>query len=334
MGHRKKSAARHGSLAYLPRGRAKSFNPVLQTWPEIQSDKPCILNFAGFKSGTIHVYTVDDRERTPNFGKPVFNTATVIESPPIFISGFRAYKTSNGCLKVFDEVYSKNQPKNLSKKKKFNSINSEKHLASIKQELKNVQRLSAVCCISPRDANLAQKIPIIFESKVGGNSKESQFEYLQSVLGKTIRVSDIFQPGMFTDTIGITKGHGFEGPVTRMGITKKHHKSRKTVRAVGTIGPWNPSATMYTVPSAGQMGLHRRTEYNKRVIAIGNGTENPIMPKGGFSHYGNVKSDYIILQGSVQGPAKRFIKIRHAIRPSNRKIQTPKILELSIVKNR
>ncbi len=334
MGHRKKHAPRHGSLAFLPRGRARSLNPVMKTWPEVEGDKPTLLSFAAFKSGTIHVYTIDDREKTPNYGKPLFNTATVLEAPPVFISGFRAYVKSVGALKVFDEVYAKNQPKYLARKKKFNDKNSEKHLESIKNALGEIDRLMAVCCLTPKEAGLSQKTPFVFEAKVGGGSKEAQLEYLQSILGKSVKISDIFQPGMYADTVAVTKGKGFEGPVTRMGITKKHHKSRKTIRAVGTIGAWNPHAVMYTVPSAGQMGLHRRTEYNKRVLAVGNGGETPVTPEGGFQHYGVVNSDYVILRGSVQGPQKRLVKIRHAVRPPTRKLQAPKILELSVIRSR
>ncbi len=334
MGHRNKSAPRHGSLAYLPRGRARSLTPIVKTWPKIKSEKPTLLGLAAFKAGTMHVYTVDDREKTPNYGKPLFNTATVLEAPPIFISGFRLYEESEGVLKVFDEVYTKNQPKEMARKKKFKNTASKKHLESLKSSLDKVERFTAVCCLTPKETDVPQKTPVLFEVEVGGGAVESQFEYLESILGKTVKISDIFQPGMYIDTVAITKGKGFEGPVTRMGIKRKQHKSRKTVRAVGSIGPWKPAATMYTVPSAGQRGFHRRTEYNKRVIVVGNPDENPVTPEGGFSHYGVVKSDYIIVKGSVQGPPKRLVKMRYSIRPGNKKVQPPKILQLSTVRSR
>jgi large subunit ribosomal protein L3 len=333
MGHRKHSAPRHGSLAYLPRGRARSLNPVVKTWQEVEGDKPILLGAAAFKAGTIHVYTVDDREKTPNFGKPLFNTATVLEAPPIHIVGSRLYEKRDGVLEVLDEVYSKSQPKELTRLRKFKDTASEKHLEALKASLDNVEKITAICALSPKETGLAQKTPFLFEVKVGGGKIEAQFEYIKSILGKTVKISDIFQPGKYVDTIGVTRGKGFEGVITRMGVKRKQHKSRKTVRAVGTIGPWSPHAIMYTVPAAGQMGLHRRTEYNKRVIAVGNPAETPINPDGGFLHYGNVKSDYILVKGNVQGPPKRFIKMRYAIRIGNRKIQPPKILEVSTIRS-
>jgi large subunit ribosomal protein L3 len=71
------------------------------------------------------------------------------------------------------------------------------------------------------------------------------------------------------DTIAITKGKGIQGPVKRWGIKRLPHKSRKTVRGVGSIGPWTPGTVMYSVPRAGQMGFHQRTEYNKQILKIG-----------------------------------------------------------------
>ena len=35
MGHRRHSAPRRGSLAYLPRGRAKSFEARIRAWPKV-----------------------------------------------------------------------------------------------------------------------------------------------------------------------------------------------------------------------------------------------------------------------------------------------------------
>jgi large subunit ribosomal protein L3 len=327
----KKHAPRHGSLAYLPRGRARSLVSVVKTWPKIEGEKPILLGSAAFKAGTMHVYTVDDREKTPNYGKPLFNTATVLESPPVFISGFRAYEDNGEALAVFNEVYAKNQPKDTLRIKKFKNTTKD-HLENIRNSLDKVKRFTAVCCITPRETGMSQKKPVIFEVEVGGGNVESQFEYIQTILGKTVKISDIFKPGMYIDTVGVTRGKGFEGPVTRMGIKRKQHKSRKTVRAVGSIGPWKPAATMYTIPSAGQRGLHRRTELGKRVMTLGTSDEMPITPKGGFKHYGEVKSDYIVVRGSVQGPPKRFVKLRQTVRLKKRKIQPPKILEVSTVK--
>ncbi|WP_255458138.1 50S ribosomal protein L3 [Nitrosarchaeum sp. AC2] len=40
MGHRKYAQPRRGSAAYYPRGRAKSMEARIRTWPKNNSDEP------------------------------------------------------------------------------------------------------------------------------------------------------------------------------------------------------------------------------------------------------------------------------------------------------
>ncbi|MEM3437295.1 MAG: 50S ribosomal protein L3 [Nitrososphaerales archaeon] len=329
MGHRKKNAPRRGSLAYLPRGRAASIVPTVRTWPEVSLDKPSLLGFAGFKAGSIHVITIDDREKTPNFGKPVFNSATVLSVPPIFVYGIRAYGKNDKGLFVIKDVYSDKLPKGLIEKDK-KPKDMENVLKEIESNLDRVTKLSAIVSVYPKDAGLSQKKPIIFEIGVSGGEIKSRFEYLKNLLGKEVRINDVIKPGMYVDVIAITKGKGIEGPVTRFGVKRKRPKSRKSVRAVATLGPWHPASIMYTVPRAGQRGYHQRVEYNKRVIIVSNVKEAEVTPKGGFPHFGVIRGDYIILKGSIPGPAKRLIKIRFPVRPPKAKIQPPKVLEISV----
>ncbi|MGH9933773.1 MAG: 50S ribosomal protein L3 [Nitrososphaerales archaeon] len=330
MGHRKHSAPRRGSLAYLPRGRAKSFESRIRTWPSVKTEKPVLLGFAGFKAANIHVITIDDREKTPNFGKPLLSSATIISTPPVKIIGFRGYaKTPYGLRSVFD-VFATELPKEMVRKARMKSVPLESAIGKAEQKLADVSVLMAVVAVIPRDAGLSQKKPFVFEVGVGGGDIKAQFEYLKNLLGKEVKVRDIFQVGSYVDVSAITKGKGVEGPITRYGVKKKQHKSRKTVRAVGTLGPISPAVVMYTVPRAGQRGLHQRLEYNKRILIIGNSEEKEqnLTPSGGFLHYGVVHGDYVIVRGSVPGTVKRLIKLRYPIRAKTAKIVEPKIIEV------
>ena len=69
MGHRRHSQPRRGSLAYLPRGRAKSMEARIRAWPNPTLEEPHMLAHVGFKAGCIQVVSIDDREKTPNHGK-------------------------------------------------------------------------------------------------------------------------------------------------------------------------------------------------------------------------------------------------------------------------
>lgn len=329
MGHRKHSAPRRGSLAYLPRGRAPSLVPVIRTWPQVTSDKPLLLGFAGFKAASINVITIDDREHTPNFGKPMYNPATVVATPPLLMCGIRAYRKNGGALQSLTEVYGKELPKDLTRKVRISPGKEEAGLNRVAKRLAEIVQFSMLAYVQPSEIGLPQKKPFFFEIPMRGGDRNSQFEYAKSLLGKQMKASEVIKPGSHIDVGAVSKGKGFEGPVTRLGIKRKQHKSRKSVRAVGVLGPWHPASVMYTVPRAGQHGFHQRVEYNKRVLLMGNSTETPINPKGGFPHYGEVKGDYMVVRGSVPGAVKRFLKFRLPLRPPTAKIQPPKIMEIS-----
>ena len=331
MGHRKYSAPRRGSVAFRPRARAKSLEARVRTWPQTVAEKSSLLGFAGFKAGSIHILSIDDREKTPNFGKQLLNSATVIVTPPLKIIGIRAYRNNSyGQHAIFD-VYAKDLPKELSRK--FEAKNKEDAFAKAEAELDKVSSIMAIVSITPSSVGLSQKIPFVFEVAVSGKDPKSQYDYVKSILGKEVRIKDIFQNGQNIDVFGITRGKGVEGPITRFGVKRKQHKSRKSVRAVGTLGPISPAVVMYTVARQGQRGFHQRTEYNKRILLMSSTDkdgEQSINPTGGFKHFGLVKGDYIVVRGSVPGVPKRLIKLRQPIRNVPKKILEPKLLEVVV----
>lgn len=329
MGHRKHSAPRRGSLAFLPRSRAQTLVPTVRTWPTVSGEKPTLLGYAAFKVGTLYVITVDDREKTPNFGKPLFNASTLLAVAPVFVCGLRAYTKVGGGFSVLGEAFAKTVPRDLERKLRIKPKTPEQALNALERRLPKVVKFVALVSVRPRDAGLSQRKPYLFEIEVGGGDPRTQFEFLKSLLGKEVPIPEQLKPGSYVDVIAVTKGKGFEGPVTRHGVKRKQHKSRKSVRAVGVLGPWHPSTIMYTVPRAGQRGFHQRVEYNKRILALGNATDAPIHPPAGFPHFGVPRGEYLLLRGSVPGPAKRLVRIRLPLRPPKPKVQPPKILQIS-----
>ena len=86
------------------------------------------------------------------------------------------------------------------------------------------------------------------------------------------------------------------------------------------MGPWCGQINiMWKTPNAGQTGYFQRTELNKWLVKIGKEGKD-VNPKSGFTNYGLVKNDYVLIKGSVAGPKKRLIRLNYAIRPS-KKIQ-------------
>ncbi len=81
------------------------------------------------------------------------------------------------------------------------------------------------------------------------------------------------------------------------------------------MGDFGTGYVRKTIRQAGQVGYHKRTELNKRILRISNPDESEITPAGGFLNYGEVRNPYMIIQGSLPGPAKRLIRFRDATRP-------------------
>lgn len=274
---------------------------------------------------------MDNRQGSLTFGKEIVIPMTVIESPPMLACALRAYTKTYEGLQTFGEAWMEKPPKDfdriISLPEKFST---EAGLKKIESSLDKIVDLRMVLATQPRLAKRSKKKPDLLEMKIGGGTVKEQFEYAKKMLGNEVKLADFTKEGQALDTVGITKGKGIQGPVKRWGIRRKFHKARKTVRQVGSIGAWTPHYVMYSVPRAGQMGFHQRTEYNKLVIKVGNdGSE--VTPKGGFLRYGVINSDYIMLKGSVPGTTNRLIVMRLASRPPpEARVPAPKLEYLNL----
>jgi large subunit ribosomal protein L3 len=315
MGHRKKHAPKHGSLAYLPRKRAKHPVARIRYWPKIQADAPKLLGFIGYKAGMTYVFTIEDRKRSPNYGKEVMRAATVIETPPIIIIGIRTYAQTLYGLKHLTEAWMNDPPEELERALVLpEKFNTEQMFQKIADQLAKTTTIRVIAATQPKQTSLSKKKPDINEIQIGGGTSQQQLEYAKSLLGKTVTPEEVFKNGQYTDIAAVTTGKGFQGPVKRWGVAILQHKGRKTKRGVATLGPWNPHHVMYSVPRAGQMGYHQRTEYNKRILKIGKDGKEVTL-KGGFIRYGTLKGPYILIEGSVPGTEKRPIRLRYPARP-------------------
>lgn len=315
---------KRGSRAFSPRKRAKTIDGRIDYWPEAD-DGPRLLGFAGYKAGMTHVFIIEDRDRSPDYGKEIKNAATVIDVPPMVIVGVRGYEKTYDGLRAITEAWMENLPIDILRKVKNHGGNGpEAGLKKLEAQLDRVAQLRVIAATQPRLVAVPKKKPEIMEIAIGGGSKEEQLGYARELLGNTVSISDVFNAGESIDVIGVTKGKGFQGPVKRWGIRILQRKSRKTVRGVASIGPWKPRRVMPGVPRAGQMGFHNRTEYNKRILILGSDTER-VTPKGGFKGYGEVRGDYLLVKGSVMGPYKRLIKLRKAARRSRYTEEVPQV---------
>ncbi len=332
MGHRKKHAPRHGSLAYLPRKRAAIIKGRIRNWRD-ESGEPNFLGFAGFKVGMTHIAYIEDQTNSPYYGKELMKPVTIIEVPPLLLIGIRVYIRDEYGRYCIGEIWSSELNENLKRKIPLPNINKD-YFEKKKEEL--INHLGRNCEIrgifqtQPYLTALPRKKPDIIEIKVNSvNDSELEFKFALEHLGKELRARDVLTEGSLVDVISVTKGKGFQGPVKRFGVKILSRKNNKIRRGVACIGSWHPARVSYTVARPGQLGFHQRTEYNKRIMLIGE-NEEEINPKGGFVNYGKIRGDYLLILGTVPGPRKRLIRIRKCMRPKNNfQVKSPEITFIS-----
>jgi len=325
---------RKGSLAFRPRKRAESQKPRIGAW-SVDTNKG-LLGFAGYKAGMTHFSYIDDTE-TPTKGLEVSAAATVMEVPPMYVYGVRAYKRGI-CIgdvlcedvKRLEEIGITKHPGAGSSRAYSAQAESRPESSKNKERLKpeNVDSVFVLAFSQPEKTGFGKKSPEPMEIMVGGKDASEKLEFAFSLLGKEVSASDVFKAGEFVDTVSITKGKGWQGAVKRFGVAKQRRKATGRVRHVGTLGPWHPAYVMYTVPMAGQMGYHKRTALNARVMQIGK--PDGANPKGGFPHYGVLRNEYMLLKGSVGGPAKRLVRMRKAVRKAGMKVAAPAVKGVSL----
>jgi large subunit ribosomal protein L3 len=325
---------RKGSLAYSPRKRAKGPVPKYQSWPEYEGT-PVLQGFAGYKVGMTHVIMVDDHKNSPTEGKDIMVPVTVIEIPAMKVAAIRAYTRDtygkHPMTEVWDGAPDPALVRRITLPKKYDGSAAQNAILNgIKAG--TVAEIFALVYTTPElVSGIPKKVPDLMEVRVAGGSLESRFEFAISLIGKEVTLKNVLQPGAYADITAVTTGKGTQGPVKRWGVKlrKRKHSRGGKKRHVGTLGPWNPHHVRWQVPQAGQMGYQQRTEFNKRILRIGDNGEE-VTPAGGFLHYGILNNPYVLVKGSVPGPVKRLVRIRPAMRQGEHLPRQPAIEFVSV----
>lgn len=336
MSCRKYHAPRHGSLQFRPKKRAASVKSAIRAYPADDASTPCHLTgFLSYKAGMTHVIrTKEVRAKNKIQTKEVLDAVTILETPPMIVHGIVGYTTTVNGLQRTKTVLANNLSENVIRRMFKQAYvpgityeDSRKNKGYTPEDIEELKKSDYIRLIVNSQVHkiksIGQKVSHVTEIQVNGGSIADKIEFGLKYFEKEINVTDVFNKNDFIDTIGVTKGKGFQGTVKRWGTTILPRKTNKGIRKVACIGAWHPSRVMYSVARAGQMGFHRRTQQNLLVYGIGNGatpiqtdfdlTVKTINPMGGFPHYGNITNDYVMVKGAVTGPVKRVVTIRKPV---------------------
>jgi large subunit ribosomal protein L3 len=289
---------RQGSLQYWPRKRAADIVARIRTWQAGKEAK--LLGFPAYKVGMTHVILTDNRQTSLTKNEDIQVPVTVLECPPIKVAAIMLYKQDVYGLHCAGQITSDKLDKELTRSLVLPKKQQKQ------PDTKNIADVKVLVYTQPKNTTIGKKKPEFLELGIGGKPEE-KLAFAQSILGKEITIKDIFTEGQLIDVTSITKGKGYQGPVKRFGIALRSHKSEKTKRGPGSLGPWHGFKGWRT-PHAGQMGFQQRTEYNKHLIKFGDDPAK-INAKGGFLRYGVVKNAYALVKGSIGGASKRLVTL-------------------------
>ncbi|EAN33796.1 60S ribosomal protein L3 [Theileria parva strain Muguga] len=342
MSHRKFERPRSGSLGFLPKKRSRTHRAKIRSFPSDDPAKPPHLTaFVGYKAGMTHVVTEVDRPGSKLHKKEVVEAVTVVETPPMVCVGLVGYVETPRGLKVLGTVWAGHLSDELrrrfyknwykSKKKAFTKYAKKFAETGMEQELKRIRNYAtvvrALMHTQPSKTSLSLRKAHLLEVQVNGGTTDEKVSYVVGLFEKSVPVSTVFGENEMLDVLGVTKGHGVKGVVSRYGVTRLPRKTHRGLRKVACIGSWHPARVQFQVPRHGQKGYHKRTERNKKIYRLGLGssarngstdsdlTEKTITPMGGFPHYGVVREDFLMLKGCIPGTRKRVITLRKTLVP-------------------
>ncbi|RAH06461.1 MAG: 50S ribosomal protein L3 [Methanobacteriota archaeon] len=332
---------RRGSMGYSPRKRAVRQFARINSWPDSDSDEVRIQGFAGWKAGMTHIMLRDNNPKSTSAGQEVRKAVTVVEAPPMDVLAVRGYRMTPYGKQTAGEVWadiSDESPTNLFPRfanqtrgerdveegrkpatrggriPKRGSKSTEESLKSLSEQ--DLTEVRIIVSTQPEMVrSIPSKTPEIMEIALVGGDNQAKLDWAMERLGGKVGLEDVYEVGQEIDVVGVTKGKGWQGSIKRFGLKLLSHKNSKRRRQGGNMGDFGTGYVRKTIRQAGQVGYHKRTELNKKILRISNPEESEITPAGGFLNYGEVRNPYMIIQGSLPGPAKRLLRFRDATRP-------------------
>ena len=250
MSHRKFEHPRFGCLGFNPRKRCAHSKGRVRKFPRDDASKPCHLTaFMGYKAGMSHIVRDVEKPGSKQHKKETVEAVTIIETPPMVVVGLVGYvKTPRG-LRSLTTVWAKhlsdefrrrmyrNWYKSKNKKAFTKYIkeesdkakNSEKEIARIK---KYCQVVRVIAHTQVSKISVGQKKAHVLEIQVNGGDTNAKVDFGYKLFEQQVPVKSIFAQNEMIDCIGVTKGHGYKGVVSRWHVKKLPRKSHRGLRKV------------------------------------------------------------------------------------------------------
>ena len=255
MSHRKFEHPRFGSLGFNPRKRCTHAKGRIRKFPRDDASKPCHLTaFMGYKAGMSHIVRDVDKPGSKQHKKETVEAVTIIETPPMVVVGLVGYvKTPRGLrslttvwAKHLSDEFRRRMYKNWYKsknKKAFTKYikeesdkakNTEKELGRIK---KYCQVVRVIAHTQVSKTAVGQKKAHVLEVQINGGDTKAKVDFGYKLFEQQVSVKSVFAQNEMIDCIGVTKGHGYKGVVSRWHVKKLPRKTHRGLRKVSDYSP-------------------------------------------------------------------------------------------------
>ena len=240
----------------------------------------------GYKAGMTHIVRQVTKVGSRRHNKEIVEAVTILECPPIVIVGCVGYIETPRGLRALTTVWAKHISDECKrrfyknwrndKKKAFTKYVKRYTDSGAKSIDRDWTRITKYCSIvrviahtQTKLLKLRQKKAHILEIQLNGGSIADKTNWAKEHMEQKVKVKDVFKQNEMIDTMAVTRGKGIQGTTKRYGTKRLPRKTHRGLRRVGCIGAWHPSRVSYSVPRAGQLGYHHRTEMNKKIYRIG-----------------------------------------------------------------
>merc|ERR1712106_1040219 len=117
--------------------------------------------------------------------------------------------------------------------------------AEIERAKKYCQVIRAICHTQIGKVKIGQKKAHLKEIQINGGTTAQKVDFATGLFEQEVKVADVFAQDEVTDIIGSTRGHGYNGVITRWGCTRLPRKSHRGLRKVACIGTWHPARVQF-----------------------------------------------------------------------------------------
>uniref|UniRef100_A0A2K6V1L5 60S ribosomal protein L3 n=1 Tax=Saimiri boliviensis boliviensis TaxID=39432 RepID=A0A2K6V1L5_SAIBB len=151
---------------------------------------------------------------------------------------------------------------------------------------------------------LHQKKAHLTEIQVNGGTVSEKLDWARERLEQQVPVNQVFGQDKMIDVIGVTKGKGYKGVTSHWHTKKLSCKTHRGLRKVACIGIYKIGQG-YLIKNGKLIKNNASTDYDL--------SDKSINALGGFVHYGEVTSDFVMLKGCVVGIKKRVLTLRKSL---------------------